>query len=99
MYSINFTVSKKKFYLSLYYNRENSYLFVDGTEIIKFKSKDPEIVGTPFCLGNTSKDQSVDDMKRTGLYGYICDFPVDYDAITIDDILDIHKYLMKKNMM
>ena len=56
MYSINFTVSKKKFYLSLYDNREKSYLFVDGTEIIKFKSKDPEIVGTPFCLGNTSKD-------------------------------------------
>ena len=38
-------------------------------------------------------------MKRTGLYGYIFDFTVDYDAITINDILDIHKYLMKKNMM
>ena len=36
-------------------------------------------------------------MKKTGLNGYVFDFSVDYDAITVDDILDIHKYLMKKN--
>ena len=33
MYSINFTVTKKKFCLSLHYNEANSYLFVNGTEI------------------------------------------------------------------
>ena len=43
------------------------------------------------------KDFSVDNMKKTGLNGYIYDFSVDYDAILVDDILDIHKYLMKKN--
>ena len=36
-------------------------------------------------------------MKKTGLKGYVCDFSVDYDAIVVSDILDIHKYLMKKN--
>ena len=59
--------------------------------------KDSEIVGTPLCLGNISKDWSVDNMKDTGLNGYVYDFSVDYNAIAGDDILDIHKYLMKKN--
>ena len=56
MYSITFTVTKKKFCLSLHYNGGNSYLFVNGTEIIKFKAKDPEIVVSPLCLGKISKD-------------------------------------------
>ena len=64
LYSINFTVTKKKFCLSLHYNRANSYLFVNGTEIIKFKVKDAEIVATSLCLGNISKDWSVDNMKK-----------------------------------
>ena len=97
MYSINFTVLEKKFCLSLHYNRANSYLFVDGTEICKFKAKDSEIVATPLCLGNISKDWSVDNMKKTGFNGYVYDFSVDYDATDVDDIKDIHKYLMKKN--
>ena len=54
MHSINFTVTKKKFCLSLHYNRSNSYLFVNGTEIYKFKEKDPEIVATQLCLVNIS---------------------------------------------
>ena len=52
MYSINFTVTRKTFCLSLHYNRANSYLFVNGTEVYKFKAKDAEIVATPLCLGN-----------------------------------------------
>ena len=99
MYSIDFTVTKNKFYLSLHYNGANSYLFVNGTEIYKFKAKDSEIVASPLCLGNISKDWSVDNMKKTGFNGYVYDFSVDYDAIAVDDILDIHKYLMKKNNM
>ena len=63
MYSINFTVTKKKFCLSLHYNGANSYLFVNGTEIYKFKAKDSEIVASPLCLGNISKDWSTDNMK------------------------------------
>ena len=66
MYSINFTVTKKKFCLSLHYNGANSYLFVNGTEIYKFKAKNSEIATTPLCLGNISKDWSIDNMKKKG---------------------------------
>ena len=82
LYSINFTENDKKFCLSLHYNGANSYLIVNGTEIHKFKAKDSEIVATPLCLGKISKDFSVDNMKKTGLSGYVYDFSVDYDAIT-----------------
>ena len=97
MYSINFTVAKKKFCLSLHYNGTNSYLFVNGMEIIKFKAKDSEIVLSPLCLGNVSKDWSIDDMKKTGFNGYVYDFSVDYNVTDVNDIKDIQKYLMKKN--
>ena len=97
MYSINLTKENIKFCLNLHYNEPNSYLFVNGTEIIKFKAKASEITAYPLCLGNISKDWSVDNMKKTGLKGYVYDFSVDYDAVVVADILDIHKYLMKKN--
>ena len=83
--------------MSFHYNGANSYLFVNSTEIVKFKTKDSNIIATPLWLGNISKDWSVDNMKDTGLNGYVYDFSVDYDAIAVDDIKDIHKYLMKKN--
>ena len=86
-----------KFCFSLHYNGANSYLFVNGTEIYKFKAKDSETVATPLCLGNISKGFSVDDMKKIGLNGYVYDFSVDYDAIIVDDTLDIHKYSMENN--
>ena len=97
MYSINFTMRKDKFCLSLFYNGTNSYLFLNGTEIYKFKAKDSEIVAIPLCLGNISKDQSADNTKKTGFNDYVYDFSVDYDATDADDIKDIHMYLMKKN--
>ena len=97
MYSINFAVTKKKFCLSLHYNEANSYLFANGTEIYKFKAEDSEIVASPLCLGNISKDWSTDNKKKAGFNGYIYDFIVDCDATDIDDIKDVHKYLMKKN--
>ena len=80
----------------MHYNGANIYLFVNGTEIYKFKVKDSEIVVAALCLGNISKDRSIDNMKDTGFNGYFYDFSVDYDAIAVDDILDIHNYLMKK---
>ena len=67
MYSINFTITKKKFYLSLLYNGGNSYLLVNGTEIIKFKGKDSEIVASPLYLVTISKDWSTDNMKKQDL--------------------------------
>ena len=69
MFSINLPVTKNKFCLSLHYNGVNSYLFVNGTEIYKFKGKDSEIVASPWCLANISKDWSVDNMKKTGFNG------------------------------
>ena len=97
MYSIDFTKHNTKFYLSLHYNGANSYLFVNVTEIIKFKAKDSQIKAYPFCLGKISKDWSVDNLKKTGSKGYIYDFTVDCNAIAVADMLDIFKYLMKKN--
>ena len=96
IYSIDFTLTKKKFCLSLHYNGAKSYLFVNGTEIIKFKAKDSEIVASPLCLGNISKDWSVDNMKRTGFTGYAYDFSVSYNVIELNNIKYIHKYLMEK---
>ena len=97
MFSINLVEHNKKSCLSLHYNGANSYFFVNGTEIIKFKVKDSEVVATPLCLGNFSKDFSKDNMKKTGFYGYVYDFSIDYDAIAVNDVLDIHKHLMKKH--
>ena len=97
MYSINFTVTNKKFCLSLHHNGANSQLFANGIEIYKFKAKDSKILATPLCLGNISKDLSIDNMKRTGFNGYVYDFSFDYNATDVDDIKGIHKYLMKKN--
>ena len=96
MYSINFSKDNIKCCLSLHYNGANSYLLFNGTEIIKLKKKDSEIVPTPLCLGNISKDWSADNMRKTGFTGYVYDFSVDYDATAVDDVKDIHKYLMKK---
>ena len=97
LYSINFTKKNTKFCLSLNYNGANSYLFVNGTEIIKFKAKGSEISAYSLCLGNISKDWTNVDMKKTGFNGYIYDFSTNYNAIALSDILDIHKYLMKKS--
>ena len=71
LYSIILIKTNTKFCLSLNYNGVNSYLFVNGTEIIKFKAKDSDIVTT---LGKISKDFSVDNMKKTGLNGYVYGF-------------------------
>ena len=67
MYSINFTEKNKNFCLSLHYNGANIFLFVNGTEIYKFKAKDSEIVARQLCLGNISKDWSTDNMNKNRL--------------------------------
>ena len=83
----------------MHYNGTNSYLFVNVTEIYKFKAKDSEIFATQLCLVNISKDWLIDNMKKTGFNGYVYDLSVDYDATDVDDIKDICKYLMKKNIV
>ena len=56
LYSINFTKENTKFCLNMHYNGANSYLFVNATDIIKFKPRDSEILTYAFCLRNISKD-------------------------------------------
>ena len=99
MYSINFTEHNKRFCLSLHYNGAKIYSFVNSKQIHKFREKDSEIVATPLCVGNASKDWTVDNMEMTGLNGYVYDFRVDYNVIKIPTIFMtyIHKYLMVKN--
>ena len=97
MYFVNFTATTKKFCQSLHYHRDNSYLFVHDTEIIKFKAKDSGIVANPLRLGNISEEFFSVNMKKTGLYDSVFDFSVDFRVTAFEDILDIHKYLMKKN--
>ena len=87
MYSPNFNVDNKTFCLSLHYNGDNSYFFVNGKDVINFKDKSSEIVPYPLCLGNISKDFSADNMKKTGLNGYVFDFSVDFNAV--NDIQDM----------
>ena len=65
-------------------------LLVNGTKIYKFKTKDSEIIPSPLCLGNISKDWSIDNTKKTEFTGYVYDFSVDY-VTDVDDIKDIHK--------
>ena len=72
-------------------------MFVNGIEFYKFKVKDSKIVATLLCLGNISKDWSIDNMKKIGFNGYVYDFSVDYDATDVDETKNIHTYLMKKN--
>ena len=63
-HALNFSDQTKTFSLSLHYNGANSYLIVNNLEINKFKVRDSEINVFSLCLGNVSKDFSVDDMKR-----------------------------------
>ena len=72
-------------------------MFVNGTTIYKFKAKNFEIVASQLCLGNISKDLSVDNMKRIAFTGYVYDFSVGYNDIEVNNIKDIHKYFMEKN--
>ena len=75
----------------------NSYLFVYGVAIYISKAKDYEINAAILCLGNVPEDFPADNMKNNGLYGYIYDFPIDYDSIEVDDFFDIQKYLTIKS--
>ena len=93
IYKTNFTEHSKNFVLSLHDNGDNSYLFVNGGQELKFKSainyKDRDLL----CLRNISSDWS---LTNSGLYGNIYDFAVDYVPLSgVKTIYDIHRYLMK----
>ena len=86
LYSQNFTATNKKFALSLHYNGDDSYLFVNGKRELKFKAKDDQIVEEILCLGNISDDWTAANAQKTGLWGEIYDFAVDYTSTNIGDI-------------
>ena len=73
------------------------YLLMVQKLLNSLKSKNSNTVTYPLCLDNILKDWSVDNMKDTGLNGYVYDLSVHYDVTSVDDIKYIHEYLMKKN--
>ena len=94
----NFTDPGKKFMLSLHYNGNNSYLFVNGKQELKFKCKTDQLVKEKLCLGNLSDQWTTSESEKTGLYGNIYDFVVDYEQIVgVKAIYDMHWYLMTKH--
>ena len=98
VFSFNFTEVEKKFALSLHYNDDNSYFFVNGKQELKFKAKNDQIINEKLCLGDLSTDWTNDEARHTGLLGKVYDFVVDYEAIDgVRPIYDMHRYLMTKH--
>ena len=98
MYYRNFTDPGKKFVLSLHYNGNVSYLFVNGRQELKFKTKTDKLIKEKLCTGNLSDQWTTSESEKTGLYGKIYDFVVDYEQIVeTTKILDMHKYLIIKH--
>ena len=98
MYSQNFTQASTKFVLSLHYNGNESYLFVNGKQELKFKAKTESLAKEKLCIGNISDKWTTSESEKTGLYGNIYDFVVNYEAVTgVKAIYDMHRYLMTKH--
>ena len=93
-YPINITQSRKRFALSLHYNGSNSFLFVDV--IYQIKAKDSEIKDYALCLCNILNNLILSNMAKTGLKGVVKHFSIDFNPIDSNDILNIHKNLMKR---
>ena len=97
-YYRNFTDPGKKFVLSLHYNGDNSYLFVNGRQELEFKAKTDQLVKKKLCIGNLNDQWTASESEKTGLYENICGFLVDYLVIVgVGPIYDMHRYLMTKH--
>ena len=97
-YFRNFTEPDVKYVLSLHYNGDDSYLFVNGRQELKFKFKTDQLVKEKLCIGNLSDQWTAREPEKTGLYGNIYDFVVDYEEILgVKPIYDMHRYLMTKH--
>ena len=81
--------------MSLHYNGDNSYLFVNGKKFFKFKTDNKNVnFPTQFCLGSISNGLSAPESREVPLNGNVSYFSVDYNFIDKSDISNIHKYLM-----
>ena len=97
-YFRNFTEPSVKFVLSLHYNGNDSYLFVNGRQELKFKAKNGQIISEKICLGNLSDQWTTSESEKTGLCGNIYDFVVDFKQIVgVKIIYEMHRYLMVKH--
>ena len=84
--------------MSLHYNADNNYLFINGKEIFKFKADNKSVnFPTQFCLGSISNGFSAMKSRKVSLNGNVYDFSVDYNSTDKSDILTIHRYSMTKN--
>ena len=86
-----FTKPNKRFVISLYHNGINSFSFVNATKIYQFKAKNYEMKDHTLYLGNISKTFTINNIKNTELGGVTNFFPVDFNPIDNNAILDIHK--------
>ena len=94
----NFTDFGKKFMLSLHYNGDDSYLFVNGRQELEFKCKTDQLVKEKLCIGSLSDQWTTSESEKTGVYGKIYDVVVDYEQIVgVKAIYDMHRYLMTKH--
>ena len=69
MYYRNFTEPGHKSVLSLHYNGDDSYLFVNGRQELKLKTKTDQLVKEKLCIGNLSDQWTTSESEKTGLYG------------------------------
>ena len=73
-------------------------MFVNGRQELKFKAKRDQLVKEELCLGNLSDQWTTSESEKTGLYGKIYDFVVDYEQIAeTTKILNMDKYLIIKH--
>ena len=99
-YYRNFTEHGEKFVLSLHYNGDDSYLFVNGRQELKFKANNDQLIKEKLCIGNLSDQWTATESEKTGLYGNIYDFVVDYETIIgVGRIYDMHRFLMTKHVL
>ena len=74
------------------------YLLYFRYQELKFKTKNYQILKEKLCLGNLSNNWTTNNSIKTGLYGRIYDFVVDYEGINgVKQIYDMHRYLMIKH--
>ena len=95
---VNGSQVNEKLILSVHYNGDNSYLFINGVKQFQFKAMSSLNLSNPLIIGNTSTDfPDQNDYKKGALHGDIHDFLVSYQSAEIKKIYDIHRYLMKKH--
>ena len=97
MYKTDPSIPEKMYVMSIHYNGDESYLFINGTQELKFKAAATSILGiNKFCVGNINDEFSTTNMEKTSLYGNVYDLSIDYWPHSFPKIYDTHRDLMKK---